>query len=143
MQTTNVFFHNEGVSFALDSENRTAKWLISLVEMHSKEVGELSYIFCSDDYLLKLNREHLDHDYFTDIITFDYCENGVVSGDLFISLDRVRENAKTFGKTQMNELNRVIAHGLLHLLGFKDESADDIVEMRKMEEVSLDLLKNI
>jgi len=86
---------------------------------------------------LKLNQEHLNHDYFTDIVTFDYCHNDVISGDLFISVDRTKENAKTFGKTESNELNRVIAHGLLHLLGFSDKTPEDIVEMRSMEEEAL------
>jgi len=91
---------------------------------------------------LKMNQEHLKHDYFTDIITFDYCENDLISGDLFISIDRTNENAKTFGKTQINELNRVIAHGLLHLLGFKDKTVKDISEMRSMEEEALNMLEN-
>ena len=89
-----------------------------------------------------MNQEYLKHDYFTDIITFDYCEKDLISGDLFISIDRINENAKTFGKTQINELNRVIAHGLLHLLGFKDKSPKDIAEMRRMEEEALNMLIN-
>ena len=136
----NIFFHNEDISFALVSEKETSNWLVKLVEAHNKKVGELNYIFCSDDYLLKMNQEHLNHDYFTDIITFDYCEKDVISGDLFISMDRTKENAKTFGKTQINELNRVIAHGLLHLLGFKDKTSQDIAEMRRMEEKALNML---
>ena len=111
------------------------------MESQNKTLGELNYIFCSDAYLLKMNQEHLDHDYFTDIITFDYCENETISGDLFISVDRTNENAKTFGKTQKNELHRVIAHGLLHLLGFKDKSPEDIAEMRQMEEFALKSLE--
>ena len=134
MPPNNIFFHTEDISFALESESTTSNWLLKLVESHNKKVGELNYIFCSDDYLLKMNQEHLKHDYFTDIITFDYCEDDWISGDLFISIDRTNENAKTFGKTQINELNRVIAHGLLHLLGFKDKTAEDIAEMRSMEE---------
>ena len=141
MPLNNIFFHTEDVSFVLESENEMSSWLVKLVEAHNKKVGELNYIFCSDDYLLKMNQEHLKHDYFTDIITFDYCEKDVISGDLFISIDRTKENAKTFGKTQINELNRVIAHGLLHLLGFKDKTAEDIVEMRSMEEEALNMLE--
>lgn len=141
MSTSNIFFHTEDVSFKLEDENQVADWLNDLVAKYNKETGELNYIFCSDSYLLKMNQEHLDHDFFTDIITFDYCENGVISGDLFISIDRTNENAKTFGKTQKNELNRVIAHGLLHLLGFKDKSPEDILEMRKAEETALEMLE--
>ena len=142
MLLNNIFFHTVDISFALDSEKRTSNWLVKLVESQNKKVGELNYIFCSDDYLLKMNQEHLKHDYFTDIITFDYCEKGLISGDLFISIDRTNENAKTFGKTQINELNRVIAHGLLHLLGFKDKTAKDIAEMRSMEEEALSMLND-
>ena len=143
MPTDNIFFHTEDISFALDSEKKTSTWLVKLIERHNKKLGELNYIFCSDDYLLKMNQEHLNHDYFTDIITFDYCHNDVISGDLFISVDRTKENAKTFGKTESNELNRVIAHGLLHLLGFSDKTAEDIVEMRSMEEEALTMWANI
>jgi probable rRNA maturation factor len=140
MPPNNIFFHTEDISFALENENATSNWLVKLVESHNKKVGELNYVFCSDNYLLKLNQEHLKHDYFTDIITFDYCEKDLISGDLFISIDRTNENAKTFGKTQTNELNRVIAHGLLHLLGFKDKTAEEISEIRTMEEQALNML---
>ena len=143
MPQDNIFFHTEDISFALDSEKTTSNWLVMLVEHHNKKLGELNYVFCSDDYLLKLNQEHLNHDYFTDIITFDYCQNDVISGDLFISVDRTNENAKTFRKSESNELNRVIAHGLLHLLGFSDKTAEDIVEMRSMEEAALTMLDRL
>ncbi len=143
MPSNNIFFHTEDISFALESEKSTSNWLVKLVECQNKKVGELNYIFCSDDYLLKINQEHLKHDYFTDIITFDYCENDLISGDLFISIDRTNENARTYGKTQINELNRVIAHGLLHLLGFKDKTIQDISEMRSMEEEALNMLVNV
>ena len=143
MPQDNIFFHTEDISFALESEKTTSIWLVMLVERHKKKLGELNYVFCSDEYLLKLNQEHLNHDYFTDIITFDYCHNDVISGDLFISVDRTNENAKTFKKSESNELNRVIAHGLLHLLGFSDKTAEDIVEMRSMEEDALAMLENL
>jgi len=139
MPSNNIFFHTEDIPFELDDEKTVAHWLELLVESQQNEVGELNYIFCSDDYLLKMNQEHLNHDYYTDIITFDYCENKIISGDLFISIDRVNDNAKTFGKTQKNELERVIAHGLLHLLGFKDKSPEEIAEMRRMEELALSM----
>ena len=143
MPQDNIFFHTEDISFALDSEKTTSNWLVMLVEHHNKKLGELNYVFCSDDYLLKLNQEHLNHDYFTDIITFDYCQNDVISGDLFISVDRTNENAKTFKNSESNELNRVIAHGLLHLLGFSDKTAEDIAEMRSMEEDALTMLESL
>jgi rRNA maturation RNase YbeY len=143
MPSNTIFFHTEDISFTLGSENTISNWLLNLVELHNKKLGELNYIFCSDNYLLKLNQEHLKHDYFTDIITFDYCDKDLISGDLFISIDRIKENANTFRKTESNELNRVIAHGLLHLLGFTDKTADDIVEMRSMEEKALKMLENM
>ena len=143
MPLDNIFFHTEDIPFKLDCQNITSNWLLHLIERHNKKLGELNYIFCSDSYLLKLNQEHLKHDYFTDIITFDYCEEDVISGDLFISVERTKENAKTFNKTQSNELNRVIAHGLLHLLGFTDKSDEDVVEMRRMEEEALMMLKKM
>ena len=143
MPPENIFYHTEDISFVLQNENTTSNWLVKLVERHNKKLGELNYIFCSDDYLLKLNLEHLNHDYFTDIITFDYCDEDRISGDLFISIDRINENAKTFRKTQINELNRVIAHGLLHLLGFSDKTEEDVVEMRSMEEDALMILSKV
>lgn len=115
-------------------------WLSQLCVAHEKELSELSLIFCSDDYLLEMNREHLQHDYYTDIITFDYCVGSFVAGDLFISIDRVRENANEQNEMFHVELCRVVAHGVLHLIGFKDKSPGDEVEMRKQEAAALELL---
>ena len=98
MPPENIFYHTEDISFVLQNENTTSNWLVKLVERHNKKLGELNYIFCSDDYLLKLNLEHLNHDYFTDIITFDYCDEDRISGDLFISIDRINENADSHFK---------------------------------------------
>ncbi len=138
---SNIYFHSEEISFVLKHKKKVREWLADLIEDQSQAPGDLNYIFCSDEYLLQVNREHLDHDYYTDIITFDYCENGTVSGDLFISVDRIKENAKEFGKTQENELHRVMAHGLLHLLGYKDKTEKEANEMRQMEEYALNLRK--
>lgn len=140
MHQDKIHFHSEEIEFELKNQKLIKDWVLKIIENHSKELGDLNYIFCSDEYLLKINKEHLDHDYYTDIITFDYCENDVVSGDLFLSVDRISENAKTFGKTQLNELNRVIAHGLLHLLGFKDKTDQEANEMRSQEDAALNLL---
>ena len=107
--------------------------LNSLIENELKNIGDISVIFCSDEYLLKMNKEYLDHDYYTDIITFDYVEGNVISGDLFISLDRIAENAKTFDTTLLKELYRVVFHGVLHLVGYKDKTDDEEREMRKKE----------
>ena len=96
-------------------------------------------MFCSDEHLLEMNRSYLEHDYYTDIITFDYVEENVVSGDLFISIDRVRDNAKTLGQSVREELHRVMVHGLLHLLGYHDKSKEEQVEMRSKEDYYLTL----
>lgn len=115
-------------------------WLSKLCALHNRELGELNLIFCSDDYLLEMNREHLQHDYYTDIITFDYCVGLYVSGDLFISIDRVRENASEQNELFHVELCRVVGHGVLHLIGFKDKSKQEASEMRAQESVALGLL---
>lgn len=109
-------------------------WLSQVVVSEGKELGDVNLIFCSDDYLLKVNQQYLDHDYYTDIITFDYCEQSAVNGDLFISIDRVRDNAKIENVTFERELFRVVVHGVLHLLGYNDKSSEDKLEMTKMED---------
>lgn len=114
-------------------------WLEALCVYHQKSLGDLSLIFCSDEYLLEINKTHLNHDYYTDIITFDYCEGLTISGDLFISIDRVKENALGLNEMFHVELLRVIAHGTLHLLGFGDKSDEDALEMRNQENFALDL----
>jgi probable rRNA maturation factor len=115
-------------------------WLSKVVESYKSEVGDLSFQFCSDDYLLNMNKEYLDHDYYTDVITFDYSTNNKISGDIFISYDRVKENAISFGNgITYDELCRVVVHGVLHLLGFKDKSDEDKKRMREEETKSLSL----
>ncbi|MEN9303201.1 MAG: hypothetical protein RL264_1630 [Bacteroidota bacterium] len=109
-----------------------------LVREESKICGDITVVFCSDDYLLQVNRTYLDHDYYTDIITFDYSDLGILSGDLFISLDRVKENAQDFSDSFENELKRVVFHGVLHLCGYKDKSKKDEKIMRIKENYYLD-----
>ena len=101
---------------------------------NQKIVGDITVVFCDDDYLLEMNKKHLNHDYYTDIITFDYCENGVISGDLFISVDRIRENAVSQNEPVKNEFIRVVAHGVLHLMGLNDKTEEEKSEMRRNEE---------
>ncbi|MDX8337810.1 rRNA maturation RNase YbeY [Draconibacterium sp. IB214405] len=108
-----------------------------LISNEKFETGEINVIFCSDDYLLEMNKQYLDHDYYTDIITFDYVDNDVISGDLFISVDRINENADSFKTLQIKELYRVVLHGVLHLVGYKDKTDEDQEEMTKMEEFYL------
>lgn len=138
-----IFFHSEEIDFKLKKKKKVRNWLTELALTEDKTIDELNYIFCSDEYLLAVNKEHLDHDYYTDVITFDYCENNTISGDIFISIDRIYENAKTFGKSSKNELRRVMAHGLLHLMGYKDKSEDEAAQMRKMEDFALNLRKKL
>jgi len=112
-------------------------WFTQVCELESKSLGDLNLIFCSDEFLLQMNREHLDHDYYTDIITFDYTVDRLVSGDLFISIDRVLDNALDLSIDFMDELSRVCVHGLLHLCGYKDKSAADELLMRSKEDEML------
>jgi probable rRNA maturation factor len=116
-------------------------WIEEVADSYEKLIGELCYIFCSDAYILQVNREHLKHDYFTDIITFDYTEQDIISGDLFISLDTVKTNAQSFNQEYTTEMLRVIIHGVLHLCGLKDKSEEDAAIMRQAEDSALLLLK--
>ena len=115
------------------------RWIRSVAADHGFSVGDLHYIFCNDEKILAVNQEFLQHDYFTDIITFDYCEGDRLSGDLFISVDSVRENAQEYGTEFKEELNRVIVHGILHLIGYDDHNDKDIAMMRKKENYYLSL----
>ena len=139
MNSTEIVFASESTDFQLNNEEKFARWIKSLIQNNQKIVGEINYIFCSDNFLYELNVEHLNHDTFTDIITFDYTKSSIISGDLFISIDRVKENSNTFNVGFQNEIKRVMAHGILHLLGFNDKSEKDILEMRKKEEEAISL----
>jgi rRNA maturation RNase YbeY len=119
--------------------NKIKSWIKTVIHTEKQKPGAINYIFCSDEYLLKVNREYLDHDYFTDIITFDYVANGVVSGDIFISVDRVADNAKQFGVTFDNELRRVLVHGVLHLLGYPDKKNEEKKRMTEKEDFYLSI----
>jgi rRNA maturation RNase YbeY len=105
--------------------NQFNSFISSILISEKKTEGDIVLIFCSDDYLLEINKKHLNHDYYTDIITFDYCVENIVSGDLYISVDRIKENAKTFEDTFINELTRVVIHGVLHLCGHNDKTEAD------------------
>ena len=122
---------------------RVKEWISQVAERHGKRVGELYYYFCSDDKLLEINRERLGHDFYTDIVTFPLTDcTTVLSSEFCISVDRIQENAVTFGRTYESELHRVIIHGVLHLIGFDDHTDEDEKEMRKQEELALELLFN-
>jgi rRNA maturation RNase YbeY len=107
--------------------------ITKLINEEKKVLGDITVIFVTDEHLLVMNKEYLNHDYYTDIITFDFCERNIVSGDLFISLDRVKENASIFNVDFMNELQRVVIHGVLHLCGYKDKTVEEETKMRELE----------
>ena len=133
---------NYETEFKLEDETRIQQWISDCIETYDFTEGELNYIFCDDDYLLKLNVEFLDHDTLTDIISFDYTIGRLISGDIFISVERVKDNALKFSQTAENEINRVIIHGVLHYLGFKDKSEEEKFKMRLEEEKCLTLLNS-
>lgn len=115
-------------------------WFGKICHTEGKLLGDVSVVFCSDTYLLELNKRHLQHDFFTDIITFDYSEGDRVAGDLFVSVDRVYENADAYNVSRETELNRVSVHGILHLLGYKDKTQQEVTVMREKENEALALL---
>lgn len=138
---TILFFH-EDVSFRLRQRTEIRSWLQKLARKEKSSISELNYIFCSDSYLLNINQDFLQHDDYTDIITFDNRESkGPIEGDIFISIDRVKENALQEGVTFPLELRRVMAHGLLHLIGYKDKTPKDAKIMRAKEEEALNLFQ--
>lgn len=137
-----IYFYNEDVAFPAIKKRSTSGWIKQVIADKGMKSGDISFIFCSDSYLLDVNRKYLDHDYFTDIITFDYVEGNVVSGDIFISVERVIENAGLFGNRVSDELNRIIIHGVLHLLGFKDKTDEDKLFMTKEEDMCLEILND-
>ncbi|WP_250630665.1 rRNA maturation RNase YbeY [Rhodoflexus caldus] len=141
-----VHFFTENIIFKLPSKKVYKEWVAHMVEnVYNKKVGELNYIFCSDHYLHSINMQYLNHDTLTDIITFDNSEPGSneISGDVFISIERVTENAQKYNKEMLNELARVMIHGVLHLCGFKDKNASDQKIMRKEEDNCLQILDNM
>ncbi|MCC6600361.1 MAG: rRNA maturation RNase YbeY [Crocinitomicaceae bacterium] len=128
-----IFFHNEAISFRLKAKKKIRDWIIQSIIEEGKIPGEINFIFCSDDFLLHINRQFLLHDYYTDVISFDYSEGEVVSGDIFISMDRVKENSYEIDSILLNELLRVMIHGTLHLIGYKDNSSTDKKFMTELE----------
>src|ERR1700729_3857687 len=120
-----IYFFEEDISFKLKDKNKVKAWVKTTIEAEGYKLRELNYIFCSDPYLLQINQQYLDHDTYTDIITFDNSDkHKVIIGDIFISIERIRENAVKFNSGLENELHRVIIHGALHLLGYQDKKAD-------------------
>lgn len=138
-----VSYFLQDIDFVFKHKRLNNSWLKLVAESEIKKLGNINIIFCSDNYILDVNLKYLGHDYFTDIITFDYCEKDILSGDLFISIDTVRDNAE-FYKTEFNdELNRVIVHGLLHLIGYDDHTPEEQKIMREKENYYLELRNHI
>ena len=139
-----IYFFSEDTDFALAEEDVTLQWLERILTDHEQEAENVNYIFCSDEYLLDINRTYLDHDYYTDIITFDNREydDEPLESDIFISIDRVKDNAQGLGITFDRELHRVIIHGMLHLLGWNDKTDEQKAAMRQKEEACLSLHPN-
>ncbi len=135
-----ISFSSEDTNFQLENENFIETWLKKVIEREEKELCSLNFIFCSDEYLFEMNVEYLNHDTLTDVITFPYAAPPLIEGDVFISIDRIKENAKQFKVSLLNELYRVMAHGLLHLCGYGDKSEEEIKTMRQKENEALLLL---
>jgi probable rRNA maturation factor len=134
-----IHFFQEETSYVVKHKTRIKDWVITCVINERKTLGDLNYIICSDPYLRALNKEHLDHDYETDIVTFDYCSDHLLSGDLFISIDRIRANAADLKVSVQDELHRVLIHGVLHLAGYQDKLPEEQVIMRSKEDYCLTL----
>ena len=132
-----VSYFTQDTDFKFKSKRLTSQWLKLVAQAESKKLGAVSVIFCSDNYLLDVNKKYLNHDYFTDIITFDYCEGDLISGDLFISIDSVKDNSEFYKSCFEDELSRVIVHGVLHLIGYDDHTESDVAMMRSKEDFYL------
>ena len=132
-QAIGIFFHVEDVPFPLSDESATTLWLSGVIEAEGRQPGEVSMIFCSDSYLHEMNVQYLDHDTLTDVITFPYSDQ-FVAGDIFISIDRVKDNASDLNVPMMQELHRVMVHGVLHLMGYEDDTPEKKALMREKED---------
>ena len=128
---------NYETEFTLENEEAISGWISNVIKSEGKKEGEINYIFCDDEYLLQINKEHLNHDYYTDIISFDYTIGNEINGDMFISVDRVKENAVDFNVAFDEELKRVIIHGILHYCGYKDKLEEEELLMRNKEDEKL------
>lgn len=134
-----ITYQTEGVEMPAISQERVTSWIKEVAALHHKKVGEIAYIFCSDEKILEVNRTYLQHDYYTDIITFDYTEKDKISGDLFISLETVATNAQQFQSSYDQELHRVIIHGILHLCGINDKGPGEREIMEAAENQALQI----
>jgi len=138
-----ILFFNEDIKFSLKNKRVLKRWINLSIEKEGKISGKINYIFTSDNYLLEINQKYLSHNFFTDIVTFNYCTEKVISGDIYISLQTVKNNSDHFNVTYADELNRIMIHGVLHLIGYNDETNAEKEIMREKEEYYLALLKNL
>ena len=138
MEQSIINFYSE-TDFLIDDQEKYSSWISHVISSESRKLGEISYIFCDDDYLLQLNKEYLQHDTLTDIITFDYTVGKILHGEIYISIERVKENSILFNVSFPEELRRVMAHGILHLCGYKDKSPQESDMMRSREEEKMKL----
>ena len=130
---------NSEIDFQLDNETLFSNWISKVILSENKREGDINYIFCDDEFMLEINKQYLNHDYYTDIISFDYSVGNELHGDIFISIERVQENAEDFNVTFKEELKRVIIHGILHYCGYKDKSEDEEAVMRNKEDEKIKL----
>ncbi|MBB5397342.1 rRNA maturation RNase YbeY [Mucilaginibacter sp. AK015] len=134
-----ITFHEEDITYKLKNKTAVRKWITDAIVTEGYKLRELTYIFCTDEYLLQINRQYLNHDTYTDIITFDNSDQeGFIAGDIFISIERIRDNAAKFNVTEAQELHRVLIHGALHLVGYKDKSPADKKKMTSKEDFYLE-----
>ena len=134
-----MILYNSETDFILNQAENISGWITKTIESESKSEGDISYIFCDDDYLLDINVKYLNHNTLTDIISFDYTDDGLISGDVFVSIDRVKENAEKFNVSFQDELHRVMIHGILHFCGYKDKTKEEEQLMRSKEDYYLSL----
>ncbi|MCB0553146.1 MAG: rRNA maturation RNase YbeY [Phaeodactylibacter sp.] len=136
-----ISFNTEDIDFELPESEAVVQWIQKILQQEEKQLLQLTYIFCSDEYLFEINQEYLSHDTYTDIITFPYTDPPLIEGDIFISIDRVRENARNLGLPFEQELHRVMIHGVLHLCGYPDKTTEEAAQMRTMEDKALALFE--
>jgi probable rRNA maturation factor len=136
-----IRFQAENCPMPSINQAQIARWIQEIAAHYEKKVGEINYIFCSDDQILYLNNNHLHHDYYTDIITFDYSDNQRISGDIYIGLETVFSNASTMGLNSSSELLRIIIHGILHLCGFKDKTPEEEAIIHQLEDLALNKIE--
>jgi len=135
-----ISYQTDGVKIPTIKRRETTAWIKSVAMLHGKKVSEIAYIFCSDEKILEVNKQYLQHDYYTDIITFDYSEGDIISGDIFISLDTVKTNSEQFKTTYEEELRRTIIHGILHLCGINDKGKGEREIMEAAENEALNII---